>query len=96
MKIRVDKCSTLGIKKVSTSSAQYLPKLILNHDVFPTISKGESFKYLGRYFNFPMDNHSHMSEVLDLPSSLMNKIDLLHCLSVRNLENLGKLGKPCL
>ena len=79
MKIRVDKCSTFGIKKASTSSVQYLPKLILNHDVIPTISKGESFKYLGRYFNFSMDNHSHMSEVLDLLSSLMNKIDLLHC-----------------
>ena len=79
MKIRVDKCSTFGIKKASTSSVQYLPKLILNHDVLPTIAKGDSFKYLGRHFNFSMDNHDHMSEVLDLFSSLMSKIDLLPC-----------------
>ena len=79
MKVRVDKCSTFGIKKASTSFVQYLPKLILNHDVLPTIAKGDSFKYLGRHFNFSMDNHDHMSEVLDLFSSLMSKIDLLPC-----------------
>ena len=55
-----DKCSTFGIKKASTASVQYLPKLILNHDVLPTTAKGDSFKYLGRYFNFSMDNHDHM------------------------------------
>ena len=71
MKIRVDKCSTFGIKKASTSSVQYLPKLILNHDALPTIAKGDSFKYLGRHFSFSMDNHDHMSEVLDLFSSLI-------------------------
>ena len=65
MKIRVDKCSTFGIKKASTSSVQYFPKLILNHDVLPTITKGDSFKHLGRYFNFSMDNPDHMSELLD-------------------------------
>ena len=79
VKIRVDKCSTFGIKKASTSSVQYLPKLILNHDVLPTTAKGDSFKYLGRHFNFSMDNHGHMSEVLDLFSSLMGTIDLLPC-----------------
>ena len=30
MVIRVDKCSTFGIKKSSTSSTQYLPKLLIN------------------------------------------------------------------
>ena len=40
MIIRVDKCSTFGIKKASTSSVQYLPKLILNHDLIPTVEIG--------------------------------------------------------
>ena len=31
MKIRVDKCSTFGIKKSSTSSTQYFPNLIIKH-----------------------------------------------------------------
>ena len=46
MKIRVDKCSTFGIKKSFTSSTQYLPNLIINHEVVPTIDIGKSFKYI--------------------------------------------------
>ena len=79
MIIRVDKCSTFGIKKASTSSVQYLPKLILNHDLIPTAEIGKSFKYLGRYFNFSMDNHNHLSEVLDLVTTLLAQIDGIPC-----------------
>ena len=79
MKIRVDKCSIFGKKEASTSSVQYLPTLILTHDVLPTIAKGDSVKYPGRHVNFSMDNHDHLSEVLDLFSSLMSKIDLIPC-----------------
>ena len=79
MKIRVDKCSAFGIKKACTSSVQYLPKLILNHDVLPTIAKGDSFKYLSRHFNFSIANHDHMSEVLDPFSSLISKIGIIPC-----------------
>ena len=66
MKIRVDKCSTFGIKKSSTLLIQYLLKLIINHEVVPTSDIGKSFRYLGRHFNYTMDNQIHMSEVLDL------------------------------
>ena len=79
MMIRVDKCSTFGIKKASTSSVQYLPKLIVNHDLIPTVEIGKSFKYLGRYFNFSMDNHNHLSEVLDLVSTMIAQIDGIPC-----------------
>ena len=79
MKIRVDKCSTFGIKKSSTSSTQYLPNLIINHEVVPTIDIGKSFRYLGRHFNYAMDNQIHMSEVLDLLKDFMNRIDSLSC-----------------
>jgi transcription initiation factor TFIIIB Brf1 subunit/transcription initiation factor TFIIB len=37
MVVRVDKCSTFGIKKVLSKSAQYLPKLLINKDLIPTI-----------------------------------------------------------
>ena len=47
MIIRVDKYSTFGIKKASTSSVQYLPKLILNHELIPTVEICRSFIYLG-------------------------------------------------
>ena len=37
MIIRVDKCSTFGIKKALTKSIQYLPKLIINNSLIPEI-----------------------------------------------------------
>ena len=38
-----------------------------------------SFKYLGRYFNFYMDNSDHMSILLDTIKDLMLKIDCILC-----------------
>ena len=72
MIIRVDKCSTFGIKKAITKSVQYLPKLLL----IPNITVGESFKYLGRYFDFHMSNDNHKTELtILLINELMTDID---------------------
>ena len=57
--IRVDKCVTFGIKKLSSRSLQFQPKLSINSEVVPPVKKGESFRYLGRFFNFDMDNKDH-------------------------------------
>ena len=77
MKIRVDKCLTFGIKKASASSVQYLLKLVLHHDLVPTVDIGKSFKYTGRHFNFTMDNHILISEVIDIFSGLLKKASLI-------------------
>ena len=79
MIIRVNKCSTVGIRKSSSSSTLYLPRLIINHETVPTVDIGKSFRYLGRHFNYTMDNQVHMSEALELLSDLMKKIDDLSC-----------------
>ncbi len=76
MIIRVDKCSTFGIKKVLTKSTQFLPKLLINNCLVPTVKIGESFKYLGRYFDFSMSDQQHKSELLSLVHELMSDIDL--------------------
>ena len=47
MVIRVDKCSTFGIKKASTSFTQFLPILIINNVLVPSVDNGKSFRYLG-------------------------------------------------
>jgi hypothetical protein len=44
MIIRVDKCSTFGIKKHSSKSIQYQPKLFVNHLLVSRIEIGESFQ----------------------------------------------------
>ena len=76
MIIRVDKCKTFGIKKVITKSAQYQPKLFINNSIIPTVEIGESFKYLGRFFDFNMTDKDHKSELISLIDELMSDIDL--------------------
>ena len=75
MIIRVDKCSTFGIRKAITKSVQYLPKLLINNQLIPTINIGESFQYLGRFFDFNMSNDKHKSELTTLVDDLMSDID---------------------
>jgi hypothetical protein len=75
MIIRVDKCSTFGIRKESTKSVQYLPKLFLNNSLVPRIEIGKSFSYLGRYFDFKMSDEDHKSEVYDTLTNILKQID---------------------
>ena len=88
MIIRVDKCSTFGIKKFLTKSVQYLTKLLINNGLIPTIQMGESFKYLGRFFDFDMSDQEHKSELMSLIDELMSDID--H----KPLHPKNKLKKP--
>ena len=75
MIIRVDKCSTFGIKKTLTKSIQYLPKLLINKQLIPKINIGEAFQYLGRYFSFNMSDEHHKSKLISLVEELMADID---------------------
>ena len=77
MLIRVDKCSTFGIKKETTRSVQYLPKLFLNNLLVPRVPIGESFRYLGRYFDFNMSDERHKSELLDTFADTLYRINEL-------------------
>ena len=79
MTIRVDKCCSFGIKKSSTLSVQFLPKLIINHDLVPTVNTGSSFKYLSRYFSFSMDNVEYRSILLETINDLLCTIDKIPC-----------------
>ena len=75
MIIRVDKCSTFGIRKQLTKSIQYLPKLFINNCLVPRVDLGKSFRYLGRYFDFNMSDEDHKSEVYDTLTNILNEID---------------------
>ena len=77
MIIRVDKCHTFNMVKKETLSVQTHPKLFINNKQIPALKSNESFKYLGRYFNFEMDNEEHKKELLDTPNKILNKVDTL-------------------
>ena len=70
---------TFGIKKFSSRSLQYEPKLFVNNKIVPTVKSEESFKYLGRYFNFEMDNKVHKEK---LQSSLVDMLTNIDSLSI--------------
>ena len=56
MTIHVDKCCTFGIKKFSSKSVQIQPKLFINKESVPCVKLDDSFRYLGRHFDFQMSN----------------------------------------
>ena len=78
MQIRVDKYITFGIKKFSTRSLQFQPKLLINSKSVPTVKNGESFKYLGRFFNFEMSNKDHQDLLLSSLHDMLQTVDSLH------------------
>ena len=77
MKIRVDKCHSFSIKKIGSFSKQVLPKLFIKNELIPPIKIEEEFKYLGRYFNFSMDNKTHKELFIDQAKDIFPKIDAL-------------------
>ena len=87
MIIRVDKCFTFGIRKLCNKSVQYLPKLLINGVLVPCVEMGESFRYLGRYFDFNMSNNQHM---LELSSLVQDFYTLLTGLAI-NMHQLNQL-----
>ena len=77
MIIRVDKCITFGIKESTTKSTKHKPKLLINSELAPYVEIGDSFRYLGRYFDFDMSNTLHKRELSHTVTNIMSKIDLL-------------------
>ena len=77
MIIRVDKCKSFGIAKSSSTSKQFMPKLFVNNELIPTLEIGKSFKYLGRYYNYDMDDEEHKKNILETACELLHKVDSL-------------------
>ena len=56
---------------------QFQPKLFINSELVPPVKADDSFRYLGRHFDFSMSNVMHESELLGILGSLMSDIDML-------------------
>ena len=59
MIIRVVKCRSFGTKKVNSIAEQIQSKLYLNNEYVKPVKTGESFLYLGRYFDFEMSSKNY-------------------------------------
>ena len=77
MKVRIDKCSTFGMRKLDGSYQQFQPVLTIGDQSLPAIEDGDSFKYLGKMFDFSMKNTAiketlkdRMKRLLEVTSAL--------------------------
>ena len=77
MIIRVDKCITFGIRKSQTKSIQFQPQLLINSALVPQVKVNESFRYLGRYYDFGMSNEVHKKELISTVTETISQIDRL-------------------
>ena len=75
--IRVGKCKTFGMAKIGSQCKQYLPKLFLNNELVPQVKLEESFTYLGRHFNYVMDDAERKSHVQERTNEILQDIDKL-------------------
>ena len=77
MIIRVDKCKSFGIRKASTCSTQFQPNLFVNGKRVKPVEPGGSFKYLGRYFDYDMDDSEHKRELLQRTTEILKIVNCL-------------------
>ena len=91
MMSRVYKCSTFGLQKTSNFSAQFLPKLIINHDVAPPVQINKPLQYLRRFFNFTLDNQEHMTELLETVNNLSWNLTIASLSKTWLIENLDSV-----
>ena len=84
IKIRVNKCAAFGLEKFSIRSMQFQPKLFINKEIVPSVKSGES-RYLGRYFNFEMDDKDHKVQIQSCLLNLLQRIDSLTILPSNKL-----------
>ena len=75
MIVRVDEFSTYGVKKFSTKSLQFTPNLLINNQCIPAVKIGESFRYLGRYFDYEMCNKQPQLDAKAALTDLLQQID---------------------
>ena len=84
--IRVDKCSTFGIKKIRTDSTQYEPYLKIGNERIPSTEMNKSFTYLGKDFNMHMSNDHIKSQLVSTIEQYLEITDRLPLHPLQKIE----------
>ena len=87
MDIRLDKCLTFGAVKRGTKFQQILPSINLrDKGMIPAVPLGESFKYLGKIFDFPSLNTKPREDFETKIKKILVKISSLKVKSQTKLK----------
>ena len=71
MHLRIDKCVSFGMQKQEGVYKQHLPNLTIDDSTIPALEIGSSFKYLGKLFNFEMDNNEEQAILVNHLSTFL-------------------------
>ena len=77
MTIRPEKCQSFALKKFRTLVKQYKPTIYVNNVPVSGINENDSFRYLGRWFNFSMNNSQHKRELVETSGNILDTIHKL-------------------
>ena len=88
--IRVDKCTTFGVKKNGRSACQLRPYMIINNEMIPPVEIEESFIYLGNSFSFDMSIEHVKNE---LTTDFNKDISILNQLPLHPKNKLQVISK---
>ena len=66
-------------QRSSIKSVQFQPSLVINSNLVPQVKVGDSFRYLGRYFDFAISNDIHKKELIAILTDSLSQIDRLRC-----------------
>ena len=61
--------------KVNTATVQYSSRLVTNDAVIPPVRMNEGFTYLGRVFDFNMNDETHKTSLVEKYNRILEDID---------------------
>src|SRR5207248_11755118 len=71
MKIRLDKCNSFAMKKQNSLYCQVLPTISINAGKISPTPVGESFRYLGRIFDFDLKGEMEKKDIVTKLTNLL-------------------------
>jgi len=71
MEIRLDKCNSFGMMKQKSLYSQILPNISINSGKIPPTPIGDSFRYLGRIFDFNLKGELEKNDILSKLTRLL-------------------------
>ena len=91
MEIRLDKCNSFAMMKQNSGYCQILPNISINAGKIPRTPIGDSFRYLGRVFDFSLKGELEKHDIVSKLTKLLkitSELKLDHKLNLKYLIDL--------